>query len=73
MRIDCIRLFNIGSYLGEHEIPLYCEDGRNIVLIGGKNGAGKPLCLKPSSYAFMERPHTVTRISQAAIRSAFSA
>ena len=41
MRIDCIRLFNIGSYLGEHEIPLRCEDGRNIVLVGGKNGAGK--------------------------------
>lgn len=41
MRINCIRLFNIGSYLGEHEIPLYCDDGRNIVLVGGKNGAGK--------------------------------
>ena len=41
MRIDCIRLCNIGPYLGEHEIPLYCADERNIVLIGGKNGAGK--------------------------------
>ena len=41
MRINEIRLCNIGSYLGANAIPLHSTEERNIVLIGGKNGAGK--------------------------------
>ena len=41
MRIDNIVLNNFGSYEGETIFDTNAQSGKNIVLIGGKNGAGK--------------------------------
>lgn len=42
MKINKIQLYNFNSYEGLNEFDFTCEDkGKNIVLIGGKNGAGK--------------------------------
>ena len=41
MRIDKIVLNNFGSYEGETIFDTSTENGRNIILVGGKNGAGK--------------------------------
>lgn len=42
MKINKIRLYNFNSYEGENEFEFFNEDEKkNIVLIGGKNGAGK--------------------------------
>lgn len=42
MKINCIKLYNFGSYEGETTFDTKpTDDGRNIVLVGGKNGAGK--------------------------------
>ena len=41
MKINYIKLNNIGPYLGEHKFDLNTNSSKNIVLIGGKNGAGK--------------------------------
>lgn len=56
MKINRITLKNFGSYEGETTFETREQDGRNIILIGGKNGSGKTtlftamrLCL----YGFM--------------------
>lgn len=50
MKINYIKLNNIGPYLGEHKFDLNTNSSRNIVLIGGKNGAGKTTFLKALKY-----------------------
>lgn len=41
MKIKKITLYNIGPYIDKNTFDLSIDDERNIVLIGGKNGAGK--------------------------------
>lgn len=42
MKIKKITLFNVGPYSGINEFDIDCLDkSKNIILIGGKNGAGK--------------------------------
>ena len=41
MRIERIKLYNISSYSGVHELDFTVSEDRNIVLIGGQNGTGK--------------------------------
>lgn len=42
MKINRIKLYNFSSYEGENVFDFSCKSGeKNIVLIGGKNGAGK--------------------------------
>jgi DNA sulfur modification protein DndD len=43
MKINNIKLINFGSYEGENVFDTNGNDQRNIVLIGGKNGAGKTM------------------------------
>lgn len=46
MKIKRITLFNIGPYVEENTFDFTMSKGRNIVLIGGKNGAGKTTFFK---------------------------
>lgn len=46
MKIKKIVLFNIGPYLDRNEFDLTMDSKKNIVLIGGKNGAGKTTFFK---------------------------
>ena len=41
MRIKKILLYNVGPYIGKNVFELSSSEKKNIVLIGGKNGAGK--------------------------------
>lgn len=41
MKINRIQLFNFSSYEGENDFDFRNDDEKNIILIGGKNGAGK--------------------------------
>lgn len=41
MRIKKISLYNVGPYIGKNVFELSSSEHKNIVLIGGKNGAGK--------------------------------
>ena len=42
MKINKIKLYNFSSYEGENIIDFSIKDNeKNIILIGGKNGAGK--------------------------------
>lgn len=41
MRIKKIALYNVGPYIGKNVFELSSSEQKNIVLIGGKNGAGK--------------------------------
>lgn len=41
MKIKKITLFNIGPYVGKNTFDFSIDKQKNIVLIGGKNGAGK--------------------------------
>lgn len=50
MKINYIKLNNIGPYVGEHKFDLNTNSSKNIVLIGGKNGAGKTTFLKALKY-----------------------
>ena len=50
MKINYLKLNNIGPYVGEHVFDLNTNSSRNIVLIGGKNGAGKTTFLKAIKY-----------------------
>lgn len=50
MKINYIKLNNIGPYYGEHKFDLYTNSTKNIILIGGKNGAGKTTFLKSIKY-----------------------
>lgn len=46
MKIKNIILYNIGPYVDKNVFDLSSDDCRNIVLIGGKNGAGKTTFFK---------------------------
>lgn len=50
MKINYLKLSNIGPYVGEHLFSLNTNSKQNIVLIGGKNGAGKTTFLKSIKY-----------------------
>ena len=46
MKINYLKLNNIGPYVGEHKFDLNTNSSKNVILIGGKNGAGKTTFLK---------------------------
>lgn len=46
MKIKRITLFNVGPYVGENTFDFTMSRKKNIVLIGGKNGAGKTTFFK---------------------------
>ena len=59
MRINTVHLYNFSSYAGDNTFDLHTTANKNVVLIGGNNGAGKtslftaiklalygPLCFK---------------------------
>ena len=46
MKIKKIILYNIGPYIDRNVFDLSSDENRNIVLIGGKNGAGKTTFFK---------------------------
>ena len=50
MKINYLKINNIGPYVGEHLFNLKTNSNKNIVLIGGKNGAGKTTFLKALKY-----------------------
>ena len=50
MKINYLKLSNIGPYVGEHTFSLNTTSEKNIILIGGKNGAGKTTFLKAIKY-----------------------
>lgn len=50
MKINYIKLNNIGPYYGNHKFDLNTSSLKNIILIGGKNGAGKTTFLKAMKY-----------------------
>jgi len=50
MKINYLKINNIGPYVGEHYFNLKTNSSKNIVLIGGKNGAGKTTFLKALKY-----------------------
>lgn len=50
MKINYLKLKNIGPYIGEHCFDLNTNSYKNINLIGGKNGAGKTTFLKAIKY-----------------------
>ena len=50
MKINYLKVHNIGPYVGEHIFNLDTNSANNIILIGGKNGAGKTTFLKSIKY-----------------------
>ena len=46
MKIKRITLYNIGPYVGKNTFEFSIDRDKNIVLIGGKNGAGKTTFFK---------------------------
>lgn len=46
MRIKSIVLYNVGPYVDKNKFDFTLENNKNIVLIGGKNGAGKTTFFK---------------------------
>lgn len=50
MKINYLKFSNIGPYVGTHYFDLNTNSSKNIILIGGKNGAGKTTFLKAIKY-----------------------
>lgn len=46
MKIKELHLQNIGPYVGQHKFDFSTSNEKNIILIGGQNGAGKTTILK---------------------------
>src|SRR6056297_3644300 len=65
MKLNRIKLKNFRSFGGEHDIDLNIQENKNIILIGGKNGAGKSslfegikLCLYgPLTFGYINQNH----------------
>lgn len=59
MKINKIKLYNFSSYEGENVFDFSLEsENKNIVLIGGKNGAGNgeiSISLSPYFFSMMPR------------------
>lgn len=56
MKINKVKLYNFSSYEGNNEFDFEITDAeKNIVLIGGKNGAGKTSLFTP--YARIDANH----------------
>lgn len=81
MKINRIRLYNFSSYEGENIFDFKCSNNnKNIVLIGGKNGAGKTSLFTaikvalygPLSYGYVGvNPHYISRIKNLINSKAF--
>lgn len=81
MKINRIRLYNFSSYEGENVFDFSCSnDNKNIVLIGGKNGAGKTSLFTaikvalygPLSYGYVGvNPHYISKIKNLINSKAF--
>lgn len=81
MKINRIRLYNFSSYEGENIFDFNCSNNdKNIVLIGGKNGAGKTSLFTaikialygPLSYGYVGvNPHYISRIKNLINSKAF--
>ena len=55
MKINKVKLYNFSSYEGNNEFDFEITDGwKNIILIGGKNGAGKTSLLQPLKLHYMD-------------------
>ena len=55
MKINKIVLYNFNSFEGMNEFDFSSTcDQKNIVLIGGKNGAGKHHCLQQSKLLYTD-------------------
>ena len=50
MKINYLILNNIGPYVGNHKFLLDTNSSKNIILIGGQNGAGKTSFLRGMKY-----------------------
>lgn len=50
VKINYLKLTNIGPYVGTHIFNLDTNSSQNVILIGGKNGAGKTTFLKSIKY-----------------------
>ena len=65
MKINKIRLYNFSSYAGENIIDLQTSLDKNVILIGGNNGAGKTSLFTaiklalygPQSFKYQDKNH----------------
>lgn len=81
MKINRITLYNFSSYEGKNVFDFNCpDDNKNIVLIGGKNGAGKTSLFTaikvalygPLAYGYVGvNPHYISRIKNLVNSKAF--
>lgn len=81
MKINKIILYNFNSFEGENEFDFSCADvDRNIILIGGKNGAGKTSLFTaiklalygPLAFGYVGiNPHYVTKVKECINSRAF--
>lgn len=81
MKINKIVLYNFNSFEGLNEFDFSCEDSnKNIVLIGGKNGAGKTSLFTaikialygPLAFGYMSvNPHYISKIKDCINLKAF--
>ena len=80
MKINKILLYNFSSFEGENTFDFTCRDKENIILIGGKNGAGKTslfMAIKialygPLAFGYIGvNPHYIARIKDCINSKAF--
>ncbi len=65
MKFISVTIENFGSYNGKNRFDLSVEDGKPIVLIGGKNGAGKTTFLEAIKFALYGQRGLSDRVSKA--------
>lgn len=64
MKFMTVTIENFGSYNGKNEFDLSVSEGKPIVLIGGKNGAGKTTFLEAIKFALYGQRGINDRISK---------